>query len=647
MANFITPVILFTVVYALGIIIGKVCLIPIQPLLMALAVSLIASLILIRQKPVTLFILMIFIAGMLAYQFSSSIPHNDISRFANEKYVRVTGSVVDEPAVSGDTVKFTIRAFELIVRRVRYNVSGQFSVFIRDPKQDIRYGYQLKLSGKLSGITSTLNPGIASFGDMMAQKGIRCQMFTSASGVEILKKGIGNPLKFIAFAARGRFMRVIQDTMEEPYSSLLGAVLFGSQASPVPTDIKDDFRETGVIHLLVASGIKVSILLSMLVTLCQITSVQKNLRFILLTFANVIFALIAGAGPSIMRAAIMGEAVLISKMLERTNGFYNSLCLSAFIMLVFDPLSVFDIGFQLSFVGTWALFYAAPVLEERLKECLPQWFAGMTAVSIAPTISTMPLILYNLNQVSFIAVLSNFLLFPWFEITVITGFASTAIGLIFLPLAWAVNNALMLALALMKGLVSFFAGLPFACMYFQQPNLLFVIGYYIILISVIEMLKKRMKIGKLILASVLMAVIVFSWGGSNAAGRLTVTVIDVGQGDSILIEAPSGQKVLIDGGGKESAPGKAQSVQTGDDAIGRSIVVPFLRKKGINELNLVVLTHPHDDHVGGLVYVLDKIKVDEVMDGGQEYSSRDYKSFLKEINDKKIPYVLGRAWPGH
>jgi DNA internalization-related competence protein ComEC/Rec2 len=120
---------------------------------------------------------------------------------------------------------------------------------------------------------------------------------------------------------------------------------------------------------------------------------------------------------------------------------------------------------------------------------------------------------------------------------------------------------------------------------------------------------------------------------------LTVTIIDVGQGDSLLVEPPGGKKILIDGGGVD----RTTEAQNDDDPVGAKVVVPFLHRQGINHLDLVILTHPHADHLGGLNKVLEEIKVDEVLDGGQAYGSRTYQRFKQLVEANRIKYELGRA----
>jgi competence protein ComEC len=444
--------------------------------------------------------------------------------------------------------------------------------------------------------------------------------------------GAGNvdkagPIKLLANGINNKLLSVITNTMEEPYSSLLGSVIFGTTASPIPYQVKQNYKTAGVIHLLVVSGSQVSIIVSTLMSICGMLMLPRSIKLLIITAANILFTIMTGAGASIVRAAIMSEVALIAMTFDRDNDFYNSLSISALVLLIFKPLDLFDIGFQLSFVATWALFYVSPVFAEKLEGYFPKALAGAIALSIAPTLATSPIILYNFGQFSFVSFISNFLILPWIEITVIMGFASTMIGLISLPIAWAINNCLTMMLFALNSIVNFFASVPFAMGYFPQPKLLMIIYYYIMLIMFVEALRKNLKIK--FAKAILLTVFVFLLSSiSFGAKELTVTFFDVGQGDAILVESPSGQNMLIDDGERSSWK--------------PTVVNPILRKKGINKLDYIVLTHPHDDHLAGLPNILERMKVDNVFDSGQPHTSKTYIKFLTMIEKKKIKYQIAR-----
>lgn len=642
-----SPIIIAAASFASGIIFGRLFNIPIQIIVLSLIVATLSILLILRtgSKPVYLILFTIFLFGVFAFNYSSVIPLNDVSRFAGDRFVRISGTVNDEPADSGKFLRFTLKVEGLTVRGVNYKVSGRAGVFIKDNKASIKYGNIISVYGKLSGIASSSNPGITSFGDLMAKRHINCQIFSYGNKVAVIKKSIGNPIKYISLIIKNRLMSVIQRTMSEPYSSLLGSIVFGSQASPLSEELQENYRTAGVIHLLVVSGTQVSIILSVVLGTCKLFGSSQNITLIIVSMANLLFAVMVGAGPSIIRAAVMAETALIANIFERQNDFYNSLSVSVVILLMLDPLNLFDLGFQLSFIATWALFYVAPAFEEKIKGFVPGPFSNITAISIAPTIATTPIILFNFGQISFVSIISNFLIIPWVEVTVIMGFASTMIGLILPSLAYAVNNTLTVILALLNLIVYSLASIPFACRYFSPPVFPVILVYYGMLIWGVEVLKGKLEMKfnkKTLVILLLLAVTAPAFTFCFAANKdLVVTFIDVGQGDAILVESPSGQKALIDGGGRQEKIGSKSAKK--EDPVGRGIIAPFLRKKGINELNLVVLTHPHDDHVAGLPYILGKLKIDLVLDSGMPQPTNSYYRFLSIIKKKKIPYQMAKA----
>lgn len=434
------------------------------------------------------------------------------------------------------------------------------------------------------------------------------------------------------------FMSVLQKTMPAPYDALLGSVVFGTSVSPLDPDLKESYKKVGLVHLLVASGTQVSILIGVCLAVIRFCKIPLGLGVLLASMINLVFALMTGCGPSIVRAAIMGETALVGLLFGKEGEIYTSLGLSALILMIFDPLIIFDLGFQLSFAATWGLVYLAKKIEgwlgtfPRFQSGILSIFPPVISVSLAPILATTPITLYNFNQFSVAALLVNTIVMPWVEILTVLGFVSTALGAVFLPAALILNGALLLVLKLFNEIVYTFSAVPGACLYFPAPPFFWVLIYYAGLVAIVEGLlnKKNLKLAILFLAVAFVWTAAFS--PTAAIKGLTVSVIDVGQGDSILVESPSGRTMLIDGGPK---------YKRGD--AGRRYVLPYLHKKGINKLDIVVLTHPHDDHVGGLPSVLKDLPVGLVLDSGQPHTSRAYLDFLQIVDRKKIPYKLARA----
>jgi len=351
------------------------------------------------------------------------------------------------------------------------------------------------------------------------------------------------------------------------------------------------------------------------------------------SLVNWLYALMTGFGPSILRAAIMAEIMLVGFLFEREKEAYTCLAIAAFIILLFNPENLFNVGFQLSFVATWAFVYIAPVFVGRLKIYLPHFWANLLAAAVAPVLVTMPITLFHFSQASLIGVITNLFLLPWISVVVILGFVASVLGVIFLPLGELLNSANLVLIWIMHLVVTSLASLPFAQVFLAPPGPFLIIVYYLGLVGLVEVLRRgkfpkidKFRISLLVLA--VLALFVWKLAFVGSSRDLVITVLDVGQGDSIFIESPSGKNILIDGG---------------EFKMGDRIVLPFLRRRGISSLDLVVLTHGHSDHLGGILELLPQIKFKQVLDSGLPYESKSYQNFLRLIKKNKIKYGLARA----
>ncbi|MFH1683870.1 MAG: DNA internalization-related competence protein ComEC/Rec2 [Candidatus Margulisiibacteriota bacterium] len=581
----------------------------------------------IFKKPVHFLVLGLFLLlGLLNLQIRNlPPPKNDISNFSN-KYLTVIGQVHDEPRVIEDKIFFTLKVNKVGKRKA----TGLVSVVSKAGK--VQYGDKVELKGKIEELESLANPGLLSYADYLKNQGIHCQLRSTRGPPQVLSNG-GNLFKKFSIAVKNKLIIVPQKTMPEPYSTLLASIVFGSKASQTPVEIKETYKRAGVAHLLVASGMHLGILIGVCLFVVRSTRLPLWIGVLIVSIVNFMYALMTGFGPSILRAAIMAEIMLVGLLVEREKEVYTSLSLAAFIILLFNPKCLFDVGFQLSFAATCSLVYVAPVIAEKLKAFIPIYAATTLSVAVSPVLVSVPITLFHFNQTSLIGIITNVLLLPWVGIIVVLGFVSTVLGALFLPLGELINGANLILLWTANWIITSLAALPFAQVFMAPPKIPIVIGYYVGLAAMVEIVRRGRlpKINKFRMAVIALAFFsVFLWNAalSSEVLGLTITVLDVGQGDAIFLESPSGKKILIDGAERK---------------MGERVIVPFLQKKGVSRLDMVVLTHPHEDHVGGLPAVLEKIEVDTVLDPGFDYNSQTYKRFLALIEKNKIKYHLARA----
>ncbi|MFH1542071.1 MAG: DNA internalization-related competence protein ComEC/Rec2, partial [bacterium] len=543
-------------------------------------------------------------------------PKNDISHFPKDKYLTIIGQVEDEPRAIDDLVFFTLRT------------NGLVSVMAKNSA--VNYGDRVEVSGKLEEIESLSNPGILSYADYLKNQGIICRL--RAKEVKVLSPG-GNRLKKVCIQIRNHLMQVPKKTMPEPYASLLSSIVFGTKAAKTDKAIKETYKRAGVAHLLVASGMHLGILVGVCLFVVRSLRLPLGVGVFITSLVNWLYAIMTGFGPSILRAAIMAELVLIGLLFEREKEIYTSLSLSALIILLFNPKNLFDVGFQLSFGATWAMVFVSPVLQERFKPYLPRFIATTLAAAISPVLATVPITIFHFSQTSLVGIITNIILLPWVGIVVVLGFVSTVVGIVFLPLGELINGANLILIWLVDVIVTWLGNLPFALAYFAPPKFPIIISYYVLLVFGVEILRrgywpKLNQFRLVIVGLTIVAVLGWNVALSDSTTGLTITVLDVGQGDSILIDTPSGKKILVDGS---------------ELPMGEQVVLPFLQKRGISELDLVILTHPHSDHLAGLLPVLQKIKVKQVLEPQFEYESSFYRNFIRLIEQNRIKYSVGRA----
>jgi len=629
-----SSVVYITISYIFGIIAERTLRMPLVLVFCIALILFLVSLNLIsKDKPLkSILFLLIFFLGMSNYALRMLPPSSiDFSNFINNETAGLKGVIVDEPRSRKDNLSFVLKVETLNSMTAK----GKVSVLLKSPACNLKYGDKILIEGVLSEFVDNANPGLSSYAEYLENKGIRARLYASRSP-EVISGGHGNILKRISFALRGRLKDIPSKILPKPYSELISSIIFGSKASPPPEDMKETYRRAGTIHLLVASGLHLSILIGCVMGIFRFLNLPQKGGAIAATVFGLIYAVMAGLGASIVRAFIMSELTLLALVLEREKDALNSLSIAALILLIVNPGSLFEIGFQLSFAATAGLLFVAPVFEEAMKGKIPRYLLVPISISLAPFLLTMPIIAYHFSQVSLVAVLTNALIISWVGYAVILGFACVILGAIFLPLAFIFSGALFFMLKALNFVVYGLGGLPFACIYIKPPTLVLIFGYYMVLAGIIYIMKNRMTFkfnkNKLVIIFLIFLSIVVWHSATSGMGGLTgkileITVIDVGQGDSILIETPSGKKVLVDGG---------------EEYAGKKIVVPFLRRKGINSLNMVILTHPHGDHVAGLPEVLKSFKVDSVFDAGIPHTSSYYENFLKLIEENKIKYKAAR-----
>jgi len=394
-------------------------------------------------------------------------------------------------------------------------------------------------------------------------------------------------------------------------AALLLSMVFGNKTTTLDEKLELQFKKSGLTHLLVASGAQISLLSGIVLTISRQITQKKWVLLVILVFTLSLFWFLAGGGFSVERAIVMSLlAFSLSTFYKKIAGF-TVFILSGLLLSMYNPFLFYDIGAQLSFLATFSLIFGVPITTTYLKQFIPNFLAHIVALSVVPSVFTFPIIWFHFNTVQLVGFFSNICIIFWVEWLVILGFTSSVLGALFSPLASLLDPVCYLALITLESITSFFSKLSFLEWFLPQPNLFMLMVVFIgiiILFSGLSSLKKHLIFsGYITLSSVFVFYFLIAHFPTQT---LTITFLDVGQGDAIVIQTPRHQTLLIDAGNKIiNRNGNVKDY-------GEKVVAPALKSMGINTLNWIIPSHFHSDHVGGLPFVLSTFKSENMLERG-------------------------------
>ncbi len=313
-------------------------------------------------------------------------------------------------------------------------------------------GESIAITGSLYKPQPPSNPGGFDFQNYLAQQG----SFTGLRG-RYISHDDSQPPPWGLWKIRQRITRAQAQLLGVPNGSLLSAMVLGRLAVDLPYDIRDIFVQVGLAHILAASGFQVSFLLGIILAITQ--KFSPKVRFSLGLLTLLIYLGLTGISPSVLRASLMGLAVLIALLTQRQTKPLSVLLIVAILLLIVNPAWIFDIGFQLSFLATLGLLVTVPPLMERLN-WMPPFFASLIAVPLAAMIWTLPLQLYVFKVLSPYSILVNIVASPLISLITLGGMASALSALLLPSLGSAIAQFLYYPILGLIEIAKYFSQLP-------------------------------------------------------------------------------------------------------------------------------------------------------------------------------------------
>lgn len=413
------------------------------------------------KAPAVLFIVIILFAAALGGARFSILTLKGGDHVLDQylgKHVTLTGVITEEPSEREKTTRITVTVDTLEGETLPSDTKLVTSVH-RFPA--FHYGDRITLVGTLERPDNFRTNAGREFDyiDYLAKDRIFYTLsFPTAT---LISNGHGNIVKSFLFKMKHAWLSQVEALIPAPYVSLLGGLVVGAEKS-LGTKLENDFRTTGIIHIVVLSGYNVSIVAEAIMRVLSFLPQFASLS--LGAVSIVLFAILTGGSATIVRASIMAILVLLARATNRTTDIAHALYIAAFFMVLQNPMIVvYDPSFQLSFMATLGLIYLGPAIEERLHLVPAKWQIREFAVAtIATQIFVLPLLLYMTGQFSVYALPVNLLVLGFIPMTMFFGFFTGVVGFVSSALALPLAAVSYILLRYELGVVEFFAHLPFA-----------------------------------------------------------------------------------------------------------------------------------------------------------------------------------------
>ena len=644
------------------------------------------------------YIFSFFIFFILFYTYTVTVENNykNIYETYGNKEIKIQGIIVFNPEEKEykNVYEIQVTKIENIESKEKY--TKNFNLLCNVKKENdicLDYGDEIEFITTYKVPSVSRNEGGFDYMQYLKTKKVAGTVDVNAKEIILIAKNKAPFIKSIINKFKNNLIQKVTTILPKDSSGICIGLLLGDK-SLISEEIQNNFKQSSLSHILAISGAHVSYILLGITTFLGLFKLHKRWSKIIVIVFLIFFMALVGFSPSVSRACIMSIISLFASILFRKSNIYQNLAISNIIILLINPYSLLDIGFQLSFGGTIGIILfmqnneksKLEVEKDEIKELkneleivknegkakekkenlvykILNYIKQIIKVSVSANLIILPIMIYHFNTISATFLISNILVSPILAISLILGMIFIVFILIFKPIAIIISYILNPVLQILIQITNFTSKLPYSQILISTPKLWQIALYYFILLTyklknivqnkkltnniIAEQnletisgkqdynLKEKVfsiKYQKLILIIEIL-ILIFPYFIKFPTSNVSIYFIDVGQGDSMLIETPSRKTILIDGGGSEF----------GSFDVGEKTLLPFLLDKNIMKIDYIMFSHFDSDHCGGLLTILEKIKVNNIIISKQGKISSNFKQLLEIIKNKKVNIIAIKA----
>ena len=422
-------------------------------------------------------------------------------------------------------------------------------------------------------------------------------------------------------AYREKILSIHSNYLSSPNLEILGGIVFGDDAVAPPQNIKQSFINSGLLHILAASGMNVAFIYSFFFLILSFLRVPFKINIGICVFAVLTYVFMTGLGASVVRAALMLLFVLIGKLIDRDAHSISLLSFVAFLMLFYNPMYINDVGFQLSFVVTFGLLVTTPYLIQS-KNKIINWLIGSVTIPVIAQLWVIPIQIFYFNNISIYSVFANIMSVPILAVISFGGFISSLLS-VFNSIANIICRTFDFVLnpliTLLINISDFWGTLPNSTLQTSHPNPFQIMVYYVILINITLFFNKDFcakwnKFMKFTLSALVLILFISLIPIPNK--NLEITAYDVGNADALMIKTPDNKYIMVDTGKSGYNGGKSQA---------EIFILKYFADRGIKNLDSIIITHFDSDHSGGALDLINSMSVEKVYVNSKSHTSNQAK----------------------
>lgn len=568
----------------------------------------------------------IFLLGIIST--NTSLEKHKLPRLYDEK-VQALGLVKEVTSKDEEYEKYLLHIEKINYKDKVYKIEEKLIFNIYD-QTDLRLGDRVLADLQIKEPKENTNPKLFNYKRHLESKGIFATASTNKKHqVKILSRDDLSGFEKISSKVKSHIRLSLDASLNEENSNIIKSIILGDDSFLSEESI-NSFRKLGLSHILAVSGLHIGIIFAFIIYILDLFKVHRKKSMVTSMVIIWAYALLIGLPASVIRASLMFSFLALARISHRRYDSVNILALAGLLMLVYRPMSVFGVGFQLSFIATFTILFFIKKMQ-NIVDIKNKKLKSAVVIVLTVQLGVLPVSIYYFNEFQTLSILANLIIAPLLTLGIIIGFVIIFVSGLSLKLGILIGVLGNLVLNISNFIVNALTSLTSLNIWMRSPSAIEIALYYlalVILLKIIDLTRIDKKIQRCICLNFL---IVLSTSLAMQLGQESASLefIDVGQGDSCLVRLKS-KDLLIDTGG---------NIFGGFD-IGENILLPYLRKTGVKSLDGVFLSHYHADHVKGLIPLFGHIGIKNIFIGYENLENDLYKEILKSADQHGVRVKL-------